>query len=57
MNLEGLKRVIINNGFSKSDKVQNQLDEYEDFNNASELPAAQVNISIPETTLTFSQAS
>ena len=31
--------------------------EYEDFNNASDLPAAQVNISIPETTLTFSQAS
>ena len=31
--------------------------EYEDFNNASDLPAAQVNITIPETTLTFSQAS
>lgn len=31
--MEGLKRVIINNGFSKSDKVQNQLDEYEQENN------------------------
>lgn len=31
--------------------------EYEDLTDASELPKAQVNISIPETTLTFSQAS
>lgn len=31
--------------------------EYKDFNNASDLPAAPVNISIPETTLTFSQAN
>ena len=31
--LEGLKRVVINNGFSKSDKVQSQLDEYEEENN------------------------
>ena len=31
--------------------------EYVDFNNASDLPAAQVNITIPETTLTFSQAN
>lgn len=31
--LEGLERVVINNGFSKSDKVQSQLDEYEEENN------------------------
>lgn len=31
--------------------------EYEDLTNAAELPKAQVNISIPQTTLTFSQAS
>ena len=31
--LEGLKRVVTNNGFSKSDKVQSQLDEYEEENN------------------------
>lgn len=33
LGVEGLKRVIINNGFTKSDKVQNQLDEYEEENN------------------------
>lgn len=33
LGVEGLKRVVINNGFSKSDKVQNQLDEYEQENN------------------------
>ena len=33
LGVEGLKRIIINNGFSKSDKVQNQLDEYEQENN------------------------
>ena len=31
--------------------------EYEDLTNAAELPKAQVSISIPQTTLTFSQAS
>lgn len=31
--------------------------EYEDLTDASELPKAQVSISIPQTTLTFSQAS
>lgn len=31
--------------------------EYEDLTNAAELPKAQVNISIPQTTLTFSQAN
>ena len=30
LGVEGLKRVVINNGFSKSDKVQNQLTEYEE---------------------------
>lgn len=33
LGVEGLKRVVINNGFTKSDKVQNQLDEYEEENN------------------------
>ena len=33
LGVEVLKRVVINNGFSKSDKVQNQLDEYEQENN------------------------
>lgn len=33
LGVEGLKRVIINNGFTKSDKVQNQLTEYEEENN------------------------
>lgn len=31
--IEGLKRVIINNEFTKSEKVQNQLNEYEETNN------------------------
>lgn len=31
--------------------------EYEDLTNAAELPKAQVSISIPQTTLTFSQAN
>ncbi|MFR4964024.1 MAG: phage/plasmid primase, P4 family [Streptococcus sp.] len=31
--VEGLKRVIINDGFTKSTKVQNQLNEYEEENN------------------------
>lgn len=31
--LEGLKRVIENNGFTKSEKVQRQLDGYEEENN------------------------
>ena len=31
--VEGLKRVITNNEFTKSEKVQNQLDEYEEENN------------------------
>lgn len=33
LGVEGLKRVIINNEFTKSEKVQNQLDEYEEENN------------------------
>ena len=33
LGVEGLKRVIINNEFTKSTKVQNQLDEYEEENN------------------------
>lgn len=33
LGVEGLKRVITNNEFTKSDKVQNQLDEYEQENN------------------------
>lgn len=33
LGVEGLKRVIINDGFTKSAKVQNQLDEYEEENN------------------------
>ena len=33
LGVEGLKRIIINNGFTKSDKVQNQLTEYEEENN------------------------
>lgn len=31
--VEGLKRIITNNEFTKSEKVQNQLDEYEEENN------------------------
>ena len=31
--MEGLKRVIINNEFTQSVKVQDQLDEYEEENN------------------------
>lgn len=31
--IEGLKRIIENNGFTKSKKVQQQLDEYENENN------------------------
>lgn len=31
--MEGLKRVITNNEFTKSEKVQGQLDEYEEENN------------------------
>ena len=31
--VEGLRRVITNNEFTKSEKVQNQLDEYEEENN------------------------
>ena len=31
--MEGLKRIIINNAFTKSEKVQEQLDEYENENN------------------------
>ena len=33
LGVDGLKRVIINDGFTKSEKVQNQLDEYEEENN------------------------
>ena len=33
LGVEGLKRVIINDEFTKSTKVQNQLDEYEEENN------------------------
>lgn len=33
LGVEGLKRVITNNEFTKSEKVQNQLDEYEEENN------------------------
>ena len=33
LGIEGLKRVIINNEFTKSTKVQNQLNEYEEENN------------------------
>lgn len=33
LGVEGLKRVIINNEFTKSEKVQGQLDEYEEENN------------------------
>lgn len=33
LGVEGLQRVIINQGFTKSEKVQNQLDEYEEENN------------------------
>ncbi len=33
LGIEGLKRVIINNEFTKSTKVQDQLDEYEEENN------------------------
>ena len=33
LGVEGLKRIIINDGFTKSDKVQNQLTEYEEENN------------------------
>ncbi len=33
LGIEGLKRVVTNNGFTKSDKVQSQLDEYEEENN------------------------
>lgn len=33
LGVEGLKRVIINDEFTKSAKVQNQLDEYEEENN------------------------
>ena len=31
--MEGLQRVILNQGFTQSDKVQKQLDEYEEENN------------------------
>lgn len=33
LGVDGLKRVITNNGFTKSEKVQKQLDEYEEENN------------------------
>ena len=33
LGVEGLKRIIINDEFTKSDKVQNQLTEYEEENN------------------------
>lgn len=33
LGVEGLKRVITNNEFTKSEKVQSQLDEYEEENN------------------------
>lgn len=33
LGVEGLKRVIMNNEFTKSEKVQNQLNEYEEENN------------------------
>jgi putative DNA primase/helicase len=33
LSVEGLKRVITNNEFTKSEKVQGQLDEYEEENN------------------------
>lgn len=33
LGIEGLKRVIINDEFTKSEKVQGQLDEYEEENN------------------------
>ena len=33
LGVEGLKRVITNNEFTKSEKVQGQLDEYEEENN------------------------
>lgn len=33
LGVEGLKRIIINDEFTKSEKVQNQLDEYEEENN------------------------
>ena len=33
LGIEGLKRILENNGFTKSKKVQDQLDEYENENN------------------------
>lgn len=33
LGIQGLQRIIANNGFSKSDKVQKQIDEYEEENN------------------------
>ena len=33
LGIEGLKRILENNGFTKSQKVQDQLDEYENENN------------------------
>lgn len=33
LGVDGLKRVITNNGFTESEKVQKQLDEYEEENN------------------------
>lgn len=33
MGVEGLKRIMVNDDFTRSDKVQDQLDEYEEENN------------------------
>lgn len=33
LGVEGLKRIMLNNGFTNSNKVQNQLNEYEEENN------------------------
>lgn len=33
LGIEGLKRIMLNNGFTNSNKVQKQLDEYEEENN------------------------
>ena len=33
LGVEGLKRIVINNGFTQSDKVQKEIDEYEEMNN------------------------
>ena len=33
LGLEGLNRIMSNNGFTVSEKVQNEMDEYEESNN------------------------